>query len=175
MTRTRLVTSSGWGRGTTIEPLIATGEHLGDVEHVLRLEPEVELLDDGLGEQLDQGGGIGQGGDGYATHQDGGDQRHGGDVEPDQGGHVAALDLDHHPLPGAQRGRVDLGDRGRCDGGAVERDEDLARGAAEVLLECPADRRKGLGGTRSRRSRNSSTSSSGKIPSPAEMIWPSLM
>ena len=27
----------------------------GDVEHVLGLEPEVELLDDGLGEQLDEG------------------------------------------------------------------------------------------------------------------------
>ena len=34
---------------------------------------------------------------------------------------------------------------------------------------------KGSGGTRSRRSRNSSTSSSGKIPSPEEMICPSLM
>ncbi len=33
----------------------------------------------------------------------------------------------------------------------------------------------GSGGTRSRSSRNSSTSSSGKIPSPEEMIWPSLM
>ena len=33
----------------------------------------------------------------------------------------------------------------------------------------------GSGGTRSRRSRNSSTSSSGKMPSPDEMIWPSLM
>ena len=33
----------------------------------------------------------------------------------------------------------------------------------------------GSGGTRSRRSRNSFTSSSGKIPSPDEMIWPSLM
>ena len=34
---------------------------------------------------------------------------------------------------------------------------------------------KGSGGTRSRSSRNSSTSSSGKMPSPDEMIWPSLM
>ena len=33
----------------------------------------------------------------------------------------------------------------------------------------------GSGGTRSRSSRNSSTSSSGKMPSPEEMIWPSLM
>ncbi len=33
----------------------------------------------------------------------------------------------------------------------------------------------GSGGTRSRRSRNSSTSSSGKIPSPDEMICPNLM
>ena len=33
----------------------------------------------------------------------------------------------------------------------------------------------GSGGTRSRSRWNSSTSSSGKIPSPDEMIWPSLM
>ena len=34
---------------------------------------------------------------------------------------------------------------------------------------------KGSGGTRSRSSWNSSTSSSGKTPWPEEMIWPSLM
>ena len=33
---------------------------------------------------------------------------------------------------------------------------------------------KGSGGTRSRSRRNSSTSSSGKMPSPEEMIWPEL-
>ena len=78
------------GPGHDHGPLAGTGEHLGDVEHVLGLEPEVELLDDGLGEQLDQGRRIGQGGDRDATHQKGGDPRHGGDVEPDQGGDVPA-------------------------------------------------------------------------------------
>ena len=53
----------GVGPGHHDEPLAGHGEHRGDVEHVLGLEPEVELLDDGLGEQLDQGRRIGQGGD----------------------------------------------------------------------------------------------------------------
>ena len=54
MTRTRRVTSSGWGRGTTTDRWSVVGQHPGDVEHVVGLEPEVELLDDRLGEQLDQ-------------------------------------------------------------------------------------------------------------------------
>ena len=48
------MTRSGCGRGTTIAPLPGLGEHRGDVEHALGLEPEVELLCDRLGEQLDQ-------------------------------------------------------------------------------------------------------------------------
>ena len=56
------------------------------------------------------------------------------------------LDLDHHPLARAQHGRVDLGDRGRRQGGAVERGEDLPQGPSQVLLERPADGGEGLGG-----------------------------
>ena len=145
MTSTRRVTSSGWGRGTTMERWPLDGEHGGDVQHVLGLEPEVELLDDGLGEQLDQGRRIGQGGDGDPADQLGGDPRHGGDVQADQGGHVAPLDLDHHPLAGPQGGRVDLGDGGRGDGHPVEGDEHVGQRPAEVLLDGPPDGGEGLG------------------------------
>ena len=88
MTRTRRVTSSGWGRGTTTVRWPVPAKTRGDVEHVLGLEAEVELLDDGLGEQLDQGRRVGQGGHRDAADQEGGDPGHGGDVEPDQRGHV---------------------------------------------------------------------------------------
>ena len=40
--------------------LAELGEGRGDVEHVLGLEAEVELFDDGLGEELDQRRGVGQ-------------------------------------------------------------------------------------------------------------------
>ena len=40
-----------------------SGEHAREVEHVLGLEPEVELLDDLLGEQLDERGRVGERGD----------------------------------------------------------------------------------------------------------------
>ncbi len=90
MTSTRRVTSSGWGRGTTMDRWPVPAKTRGDVQHVLGLEAEVELLDDGLGEQLDQGRGIGQRGDRDAADQHGGDPGHGGDVQADQRGHVRA-------------------------------------------------------------------------------------
>ena len=52
----------GMGAGHDEGPLVGLGEDAGDVEHVLGLEAEVELLDDGLGEQLDQRRRVGQGG-----------------------------------------------------------------------------------------------------------------
>ena len=136
MTSTLRVTRSGWGRGTTIERLARSPANTrGDVQHVLGLEPEVELLDDGLGEQLDQGRRVGQGGHRDPAHQLRGDPRHGGDVQPHQAGHGAALHLDHDPLAGPQGGRVDLGDGGRGDGYAVEGREHLGQRSAQVLLD----------------------------------------
>ena len=43
--------------------LVGLGEHARDVEHVLRLEAEVELLDDRLREQLDERGRVRERGD----------------------------------------------------------------------------------------------------------------
>ena len=103
MTSTRRVTSCGMGSGHDDGALAGVGEDRGDVEHVLGLEPEVELLDDGLGEQLDQRGRVGEGGDRDAADQQRRDPAHGGEVPADQRGHVGPLDLDHHPLAGPQR------------------------------------------------------------------------
>ena len=60
ITSTRRVTSVGCGRGHDVAALAQLGEHRGDVEHVLGLEAEVELLDDRLGEQLDERGRVGR-------------------------------------------------------------------------------------------------------------------
>ena len=57
----------GVGPGDDVAALAQLGERAGDVEHVLGLEAEVELLGDGLGEQLDQRRRVGQRGDGDAA------------------------------------------------------------------------------------------------------------
>ena len=120
-------------------------EDRGDVEHVLRFEPEVELLDDRLGEELDQRGWVGESGDRDAADQHRCDPRHGRDVEADEGGHGAPLDLDHHPFSRPEGRGVHLGDR--CGGhrSAVEGDEDLREGTTEFLLDGAANRRERLG------------------------------
>jgi hypothetical protein len=62
----------GMGPGHDVAPLAQLHEGAGDVEHVLGFQPEVELLGDGLGEQLDQRRRVGQRRDGDAAHQLGG-------------------------------------------------------------------------------------------------------
>ena len=57
------------GPGHDEVALVERGEGRGDIEHVLGLEPEVELLDDRLGEELDQGRRVGQRGDRDPAHQ----------------------------------------------------------------------------------------------------------
>ena len=51
-------------------------QHGGDVEHVGRLHAEVELLDDRLGEQLDERRRVGQGGDRDAADEVGREPGH---------------------------------------------------------------------------------------------------
>ena len=57
------------GPGHDEVALVERGEGRRDIEHVLGLEPEVELLDDRLGEELHQRGRVGQRGDGDPAHQ----------------------------------------------------------------------------------------------------------
>jgi hypothetical protein len=135
----------GVGPGHHDRALARAGEDRRDVQHVLGLEPEVELLHDGLGEQLHQGRGIGQGRHRDPAHQLGGDPRHGGDVQPHQTGHRPALHLDHDPFAGPQGGRVDLGDGGRGDGDAVEGREHLGQRFAQILFHRATHRGEGLG------------------------------
>ena len=106
ITRTRRVTSVGMGAGHDHGPLVGLGQDAGDVEHVVGFEAEVELLDDRLGEQLDQGRRVGQRRDRDAADEGRGDPAHGGQIPPDQvWRHGRPLHLDHDLLAGAQAWR----------------------------------------------------------------------
>ena len=129
------MTSSGWGRGTTTDrwPVVASTPR--DVEHVVGFQAEVELLHDGLGEQLDQRRRVGQGGDGDPADEVGGDPAHGGQIRPHGRGDRGTLHFYHHLLAGTEGGGVDLGDGRGGQRLALEPAEDLLERAAEVRLD----------------------------------------
>ena len=136
----------GVGPGDDEVALLQRGEGRRHIEHVLGLEPEVELLDDRLGEELDEGGRVGQRGDGDPAHQVRGQPGHDGEVLAHPVRHRRALDLDHHRRPVAQRRRVHLRDGGRGERRLLDRGEDGAEGAAQLLGEHLLDDRPRLGG-----------------------------
>ena len=74
ITSMRRVDQRRVGPGHDEGALVERGKGHGDIEHVLGLEPEVELLDDRLGEELDQGRRVGQRGDWDPAHQCGASQ-----------------------------------------------------------------------------------------------------
>ncbi len=121
------------GPGHDEVALVERGEGGGDIEHVLGLQPEVELLHDRLGEELHQGGRVGQRGDRDPADQVGGQPGHDGEVLVDPRRHRRALDLDHHRGAVAQGGRVDLGDGGGGERGGLDRGEGRGEGAAQLL------------------------------------------
>ena len=125
----------GVGPGHDVAPLAELGEGASQVHHVLGLQPEVELLGDRLGEQLDQRRRVGQRGDRNAPHQFGRQPRHDPQVVAHQPGDRRPLDLDHHPLAGPQGGGVDLGDRGGGQRAAVDPAERLVQREAQILLD----------------------------------------
>ena len=127
------MTRVGWGTRDDKVTLAQLGEGRRDVEHVFGLEPKVELLDDGLGEELDQRRWVGQRGDRNAADQVGGQPRHDGEVLMDPAGHRGPLDLYHHFGSVEQLCPVDLGDRRRRQGVMVDGGEHLTGGAAELL------------------------------------------
>ena len=167
----------GVGSGDDEVALSELGERGGDVEHVLRLEAEVELLHDGLGEELDQRRGIGQRGDREAAHQMRGQPRHDGQVLADEPSDGRTLHLDHdlgpvdaawRRAPGRWRRRPGVrGRRWRRRFRAV----DPALPRSDLVEQRPTARVV----TWSRHHLNSATSSDGKMPSPEETIWPSLI
>ena len=77
----------GVGAGHDEGALPQLGVDLGHAQHVVGLEAEVELLDDGLGEELDQRRRVGQGGHGNAADQVRGDPGHDGEVLAHPAGH----------------------------------------------------------------------------------------
>ena len=156
--------------------LLGGGEHVREVEHVLGLEAEVELLDDLLGEQLDERRRVGQRGDGDAADE----QRR--RATPARAGPsrtsaatARALHLHDDLLAGEQARRVHLRDRRRRERLLGELGEHRPRAAARARARRRArTSAKRSGGTWSRSFLNSSTSSSGNRPSKAETIWPEL-
>ena len=115
--------------------LLGLGEHARDVEHVLRFEAEVELLDDRLREQLDQRGRVGERGHRDATDEMRREPRHRLDVLAHEPRDLRALHLDDDVFAGAQPCRVHLRDRRRRDRRALERREHVVEGAAELELD----------------------------------------
>ena len=145
MTSTRRVTSSGWGRGTTMNrsPVTANTSAMSSMFWASSRKSSSSTMVSA--NSSTRAGGLVRAAIGMRPTSMRGDPRHGGDVQPDQGGHGAPLDLDHHPLAGPQGGRVDLGDGGRGDGHPVEGDEHLGQGPSQVLLDGPAHGGEGLG------------------------------
>ena len=123
----------GVGTGHDEGALPELGEDPGHAQHVVGLEAEVELLEDGLGEELDQGGRVGQGGHGDAADEVGGHPGHHGQVLAHPAGHRGALHLDDDGGAVAQGGRVDLGDGGGGQRGVLDRGEDLVQRAPQLL------------------------------------------
>ena len=176
MTRTRRVTRDGCGRGTTMACWLGVGQDAGDVEHVLGLEAEVELLHDGLAEQLDQGGGLARAATG---------------IRPTRRGAIQLI--------AARSRRTRVATSGRCtftttllpvrrraawtwatDAAAMGvRSNSLnclfERHAQVAPRRCAAPWRRARRGPGPDTRRNSVTSSSGNRPSPDDRIWPSLM
>jgi len=117
-----------------------------DLDHVVGLHAEVELLDDRLGEELDERGGIGERRDLDAPDQVRREPGHDAQVAAHELADRRSLDLDHDLLAGGEARRVDLCDGGRGEGRRRDPVEGLLERAGEVLLEHAADGREVLGG-----------------------------
>ena len=115
--------------------LVGERKDVRDVEHVLGLETEVELLDDGLGEELDDRRRVGEGGDRDPADELGRQPRHGGHVRVHQGRDVGPLHLDDDLFAGAEPGGVDLRDRRRRQRFFGELREERLEPGAEVVLD----------------------------------------
>ncbi len=116
------------------------GDRRRDVEHALGLEAEVELLDDRLGEQLDERRRVGEDRDRDPPDEVRREEAHHREVVAHPGGDLRPLHLDDDLLTGRKARPVHLGDRGRGDGLSAELGEDLAEGAPEVGLDAGAHR-----------------------------------
>ena len=133
------------GTGHDQRTLAGGGEDPSDVKHVLGLQSEVELLDDGVAEDLDQRRRVGQGGHRDATDQQRGDPAHGGQILAYRRRHAGSLHLDDDPLTGVQYRSVNLGDGGRGEWLRIEGLEHLVEWSAQVGFDDPPDQFEGFG------------------------------
>ncbi len=124
--------------------LVRFCQNVADVEHVGRLEPEVELLDDRLREELDQRRRVGKRGNRDPADEEGREEAHGRQVTPHEFRDVGPLHLDDDTLASSERRAVHLGDRRRRDGGTVEFGEGAVQGTRELCLDDPAHGVEGL-------------------------------
>ncbi len=148
----------------------------GDVEHVGRFHAEVELLDDRLGEQLDERRRVGQRGDRDAADEVGREPRHrpaGRGARDDRPTGRCTLTTTSSPVRSraAWTWAIEAaasGVRSNDSNTSSRRDPRSSSTVRRTSSNVSA-------GTWSRHFLNSSTSSGGNSPSPDEMIWPSLM
>jgi hypothetical protein len=121
-------------------------ERVGDVEHVLGLEPEVELLRDRLREQLHQRGRVRERRDGNPPDQERGDPGHRAQVALHEPGDLRPLHLHDDLFARAQPRRVHLRDRRGREALLVETREHRLERLTQVFLDDGAHRRERLGG-----------------------------
>ena len=119
---------------------------MADIEHVGSLEPEVELFDDRLGEQLDESRRVGECGNRDPPDEKRGEEAHRCKVPSDQFGDFGPLDLDDDALSGQEACAVDLGDGGGGNRVPVELGEGRGEGTGELRLDDPAHGVEGLRG-----------------------------
>ena len=129
----------GMRPGDDERALVRCRQHPRDVEHVLCLEAEVELLDDGLGEQLDERRWVGERADRDAPHEQRREPCHRGQVAAHETFDRWPLHLDDDVLAGPERGRVHLRDRRGCERRLVDVSEHRLERLAQLRFDDAVD------------------------------------
>ena len=157
-------------------PLVGLGEHARDVEHVLRFEAEVELLDDRLREQLDERGRVRERGDRDPADEPRREPRHRRMSSRTRRATCGRCTFTTTSSPVRSRAACTCAIDAAAIGVAVEALEHVVERAAEVELHDPAHDVERLGRHPvAEQLELRRPAPSGKRPSPPEMIWPSLM
>ena len=172
----RGVTSRGWGRGTMMARWLVSARTRPTSSMFSASRRKSSSSTIVSANSSISAGGLASADDRDPPDEERGEEAHDGEVLAHELGDVGTLHLDDHLLAGAEPGAVDLGDRGGGDRGlgrTRRRSLRAARGARPRRCGAhrrmtPAGRGRAAGGIRE-------TISSGKIPSPEERIWPSLM
>ena len=119
--------------------LAGIAQHVRDVEHVLRLEPEVELLGDRLGEQLDERRRIRQRRHGDPPDEPRRDPRHRRQIPAHEARDLRPLHLDDDILAGREARGVHLRNRRGRERRSIEAGEHGLERLAQILFDDAAD------------------------------------